>query len=275
MLRAVLAGSAALCADLGFAQGVLAPLESQLSTTRHGEAAIASLGTCPGPGDCCAANGGLGCNDFECCDWVCFIDDFCCTVEWNEDCAGYAELFCPELCEPQIDCGAGDCCSDNSTGCEDAACCEIVCIEDASCCLTGWTENCSQIARASCDICPTIHECPQTGPCCEVHFGGGCDRPGCCQTVCEIDPTCCSGTWGLTCARTARETCLTVCQCESYADFDADQDVDLLDLANFQTCFSGAAPPPLLAGCACADYDGDGDADWVDFTHLEAILTGP
>jgi hypothetical protein len=47
-----------------------------------------------------------GCSDPVCCEAVCAEDDFCCDVEWDEDCAtfGYnnngngARVLCPELC---------------------------------------------------------------------------------------------------------------------------------------------------------------------------------
>lgn len=233
-------------------------------------------GLCPGAGDCCAAHGGLGCGDFDCCDWVCFIDDFCCKVEWNEDCASYASLFCPEICEPTVGCGSGDCCSEGTQGCDDAECCEAVCNADVTCCLGAWGTECTQLAHEQCTVCPEPAVCPQPGACCESHLGsGGCERAACCETVCQIDPTCCTGGWGFSCARAARENCLNVCDCDQFGDFDGDLDHDLADLADFLACFNGSNGGDVSLACACADYDGDGDADLTDFSQLFSLISGP
>lgn len=41
-------------------------------------------------GDCCAPTGAPGCADPQIADCVCQIDDYCCTVEWDDVCAGIA-----------------------------------------------------------------------------------------------------------------------------------------------------------------------------------------
>ncbi len=61
---------------------------------------------CPGTGDCCAANGSVGCDDPTCCDKVCACDPQCCDGEWDEACAGTgregtgcgARTLCAESC---------------------------------------------------------------------------------------------------------------------------------------------------------------------------------
>lgn len=56
------------------------------------------------------------------------------------------------------------------------------------------------------------------------------------------------------------------------ADLDVDGDVDLVDFATFQVCFTGAGGP---AGGSCwiADLDGDGDVDLVDFMYFSVQFT--
>ncbi len=57
-------------------------------------------------------------------------------------------------------------------------------------------------------------------------------------------------------------------------DFDFDGDVDLIDYATFQFCYSGhgnACPQ----GCDAVDIDGDSDVDVPDFAVFQANITGP
>jgi hypothetical protein len=55
-------------------------------------------------------------------------------------------------------------------------------------------------------------------------------------------------------------------------DFNGDGRVDLVDHAEFSTCFGAdvAATPE----CACADFDLDGDVDLADFSTLSVGFTG-
>ncbi|MGD8453811.1 MAG: hypothetical protein PVJ57_18510 [Phycisphaerae bacterium] len=55
---------------------------------------------------------------------------------------------------------------------------------------------------------------------------------------------------------------------------DEDSDVDLLDFATFQSCFSGDGGG-VGGGCTCVDVDGDGDIDQDDMTLLSGFYTGP
>ncbi|MGQ9651347.1 MAG: hypothetical protein ACUVXJ_14660 [Phycisphaerae bacterium] len=65
-----------------------------------------------------------------------------------------------------------------------------------------------------------------------------------------------------------------------FADADADGDVDQVDFAVWQTCFTGSggtfpADPPY---CRCFDRDspnGDGDIDLQDYVLFEACASGP
>ena len=49
---------------------------------------------CPQQGDCGTANDSPGCNDQACCVNVCEADDYCCTVVWDDYCAGLALDLC-------------------------------------------------------------------------------------------------------------------------------------------------------------------------------------
>src|SRR6185436_12625048 len=101
-------------------------------------AVCAGGGVCPGRGDCCTANGGLGCNDADCCNLVCGFDPFCCETAWDGICASEAVANCA-VCAAGPCPGAGDCCSANGgLGCNDEACCNLVCGFDPFCCETAW-----------------------------------------------------------------------------------------------------------------------------------------
>ncbi len=50
-------------------------------------------------GDCCVINGTQGCDDAECCDLICATDPFCCTGNWDGQCATEAADLC-QACAP-------------------------------------------------------------------------------------------------------------------------------------------------------------------------------
>ena len=52
---------------------------------------------------------------------------------------------------------------------------------------------------------------------------------------------------------------------------DGDADIDLVDFAQFQSCFGGNG----TGDCACADTDGDGDVDLADYAVFAGAMTGP
>jgi hypothetical protein len=62
---------------------------------------------------------------------------------------------------------------------------------------------------------------------------------------------------------------------EPTADFDDDGDVDLLDFARFQVCFTGEGPAVCRGGCNRFDLDPDDDIDLFDFAAFTALLNGP
>ena len=58
-------------------------------------------------------------------------------------------------------------------------------------------------------------------------------------------------------------------------DFDEDGDLDMIDFAVFQACFTGTDVGPRPARCRCADFDGDRDVDAEDYAAFELFLAGP
>ena len=242
--------------------------DSQHSAEAFGDPA------CPGPGSCCVGHGGPGCDNMTCCNNVCAADFICCFA-WDSDCATLAETICGSVCAGSCP-STGDCCTPHSGGgCGNANCCDLVCLDMPACCETGWSNTCAARALLICDECgkePTF-ECPQPGDCCSDRlFTGGCERSGCCETVCRIDDYCCNKEWDGVCAELANDHCLNVCDCEIFGNFDATQGIDLFDAASFLNCFSGIGSPPVAAECACADYDGDGDADLDDMAAFAAAM---
>jgi cysteine-rich repeat protein len=127
-------------------------------------------------------------------------------VTWDAICAAEAQGLCP--CCGVI--GGCDCCSPDPSGlagCNDAPCQDAVCAIDAFCCSIGWDSFCAAWADQLCT-------------CCGGGGGGGCDccapdpagAPGCndptCQnTVCGVDPFCCSVAWDSICAGEGNSLC--------------------------------------------------------------------
>ncbi len=201
------------------------------------------------PGDCCVPNGTPGCNDPDCEAAVCAVDAFCCETEWDTVCADEAEEVCAECVPPPPVCpGEGDCCSDNGTpGCDDPACCELICAQDSFCCETSWDTICAEAAAAQCEgcaapsgaccidqecsqqpeevclaqggtylgdgepcmpgVCADPDPCPGRGDCCEPNGSPGCEDADCCELICAQDDFCCDTSWDAICADAALEQC--------------------------------------------------------------------
>jgi len=60
-----------------------------------------------------------------------------------------------------------------------------------------------------------------------------------------------------------------------YGDFDGDCDVDLMDFARFQTCFTGNGAGPIGPECRAGDLDCDDDIDLTDYVAFGGALSGP
>jgi hypothetical protein len=58
-------------------------------------------------------------------------------------------------------------------------------------------------------------------------------------------------------------------------DTDGDWDLDLLDFARFQTCFTGEGPAGLEFPCTLSDIDEDDDVDLHDLAEFVRMVTGP
>ncbi len=219
----------AQCAGTGFSDGVV--------TSGCGAQALcaATCDTCGSPttGDCCTANGSPSCSDAACCDAVCAVDPYCCTVEWDANCVANnqrvsgadAATLCASLCT----CGdpvAGDCCDPAGTGspgCSNPACCAAVCATDSFCCDNEWDANCS--------------------------IGYDAARPGAlalCQDLCACENTC--------------------------GDMNGDRSVDLEDLANFTACFAPVPSPWQSCKCADLNLDGSvGLDDYAILVNLIGV----
>ena len=189
-------------------------LDSLRRGDKHFGGAIADgsiAGVCPSPGNCCTGHGGLGCDDFACCSFICDIDDWCCTISWDAECAGLAISACdssvcgPGGCGP----GAGNCCEGNGTpGCEDVSCCKSVCAQDAFCCDTEWDFECANAAAGICgSLCGEDACANAAGLCCQVHPSNGCENATCCNKVCAQNPSCCTDGWSPDCVDAAAQLC--------------------------------------------------------------------
>lgn len=63
---------------------------------------------------------------------------------------------------------------------------------------------------------------------------------------------------------------------DPFADADGDGDVDQIDFAAFQRCYTGPNKPFAIAmGCGCFDRDGDDDVDMDDLESFAACFSGP
>ncbi|MHC5006164.1 MAG: zinc metalloprotease, partial [Planctomycetota bacterium] len=100
-------------------------------------------------GNCFVANGTPFCDKRACCEAVCAVDAYCCTVQWDATCAAQAQSMC-------MTCGgagAGGCFVANGTpACERTDCCNLVCAADAYCCDTNWDALCADEAYEFCSL---------------------------------------------------------------------------------------------------------------------------
>lgn len=62
---------------------------------------------------------------------------------------------------------------------------------------------------------------------------------------------------------------------DPFADIDGDGDVDQLDFALFQLCFTGDTAGPPGIGCGTLDRDNDADVDGADLAKFLACVSGP
>jgi hypothetical protein len=179
----------------------------------------------PDAGDCCIVHATPFCSDGDCCAAVCDKDPFCCEVSWDVGCAllTLTEGACLDLgcvCGKTGPKGEVFSCFEErrDPGCSDAYCCQIICTRDPYCCYVAWDEVCVDAANDNCTLNPACIDAdtgqPAAGSCFLPHKTPGCDRPGCCGKVCEIDPTCCEAAsgegnipWDEACVKIASTVC--------------------------------------------------------------------
>ncbi|MCA9291352.1 MAG: hypothetical protein KDA25_09495 [Phycisphaerales bacterium] len=102
--------------------------------------------------------------------------------------------------------GSGPCDQPNGTpGCDDVACCQLICGQDPFCCDTEWDQICANAAIEQC-VEPSVCG-PGAGPCDIPNGSPGCDDVACCEAVCAVDPFCCDTEWDQICANEAAEIC--------------------------------------------------------------------
>lgn len=159
-------------------------------------------------GDCCTAHAAPSCSDSNCCCTVCNVLPFCCEISWSAVCAQAAA----ELCGGCPTCGdpaSGGCFEEKDTpGCDQTACCVAVCADDSYCCDVAWDQLCVDEAALLCATNPTCENA--LGSCFVAHVSPGCDQPGCCSLVCDIEPNCCGVEWDLTCVDIAGDICESI-----------------------------------------------------------------
>jgi len=104
---------------------------------------------CPGNGSCDLPNATPGCENDICCADICDVDPYCCGVVWDTICAEETQ----ELCQDDA-CPGEDSCYEypHGPGCDDAECCNIVCLADWECCFFEWDELCYDKAVELCGL---------------------------------------------------------------------------------------------------------------------------
>lgn len=107
--------------------------------------------------------------------------------------------------------------------------------------------------------------------------GACCLATGACTEVIELQ---CQGSGGV--FHGPGSSCTPrPCKCsDPFADDDGDGDVDMVDFAAFQRCYSALSSPgvPVAPECECFDRDnvtGDGDIDLDDLTLFLGCASGP
>jgi hypothetical protein len=112
----------------------------------------------------------------------------------------YAQATCPSQ---------GSCLSSHQNpGCENVACCQLVCSADPFCCATQWDSYCADEGWA---YCAASCAGPLAGDCLTPHEDPACLDAGCCSSVCDADPFCCEQQWDEVCVEEAVDICVLSC----------------------------------------------------------------
>lgn len=149
----------------------------------------------------CSEPHGPFCSDQNCCEFVCAVLPVCCAVAWDANCV----LLASDQCGTCGGLGTGSCLR-GGTGpaCNDETCCKVVCQLRPACCNTLWDQACADLAVANCLSCGASvipNSCFIASP---LPY---CSDPQCCQTVCVVDPQCCTVRWDQACIDNAGLFC--------------------------------------------------------------------
>jgi hypothetical protein len=122
-----------------------------------------------------------------------------------------ANQLCVGLCGADA---SGDCSFPHpNPGCDRRECCETVCAIDPYCCDFSWDFTCVVLAGIQCEPKnPVPCGDPAAGSCTEPHSTPACDDESCCDLVCGLDPTCCTGSWDFLCVALAKQYCVKSCE---------------------------------------------------------------
>jgi len=167
-------------------------------------------GQCPpgAIGSCLSAHPTPGCSDPTCCATVCSIEPTCCTAAWDSVCVDAANLLC-QLCGSG---SSGSCFTPHGTpACNDATCCAAVCAADPFCCQVTWDSTCVLGATTLCGGGSGTCGDPGAGSCTQPHPTPACSDAACCESVCAVDPSCCSQAWDSFCVSVAAVACASDC----------------------------------------------------------------
>lgn len=163
-----------------------------------------------GEGSCLLPHATPGCVDPICTNAVCQVLPHCCTAAWDQACVNYARNNCFPLASWRCPCAESCFEAHETPGCSEKTCCAVVCHRRPECCLIEWDADCARLARSLCcgdggcgDVC--------LGSCLEVRPTPGCSDPFCCETVCGLDPLCCTSSWDFLCVEAAALRCLGGC----------------------------------------------------------------
>ncbi|MEZ4265452.1 MAG: lamin tail domain-containing protein, partial [Myxococcota bacterium] len=195
------------------------------ATETCGLAGTCEIVECCKDNNCCTEIGTPGCTDagLEAC--VCDLDDFCCSVNWDDLCAASAVEDCSNACTgPCVPACDGKNCGDDGCGGSCGTCgvgqecvvgtCQMVGCGNATC---DFGENCSNCPD-DCGAC--------SGECCTAHATSGCDEPAVSACVCAVDSFCCTEAWDPTCVTVAENNCTLDCATSECGDTTCDPEED-------------------------------------------------
>ncbi len=207
-----------------------------------------------------------------------------CQILNVDECAAIATAYYlgdGSLCEncvfvfPECNPNAGPCDQPHlGGGCADIECCAVTCAQLPSCCFSEWTQLCVDAACLACAPSPGCGVCG-TGSCFEAHDAGNpfCDDtcgaegacPGCCETVCAVDPFCCNNTWDAFCVDEAEALCgCQPAQVPANDDCDNFAAIGLGVTAVSTVCATSSGPDH--ATCNDGFVNGLGADIWYAFT---------